>query len=94
MTGREPRSSPLLAGVVLAIPIYLIALELFGSSTAWLACLLIYLIPFNGHLLADALREHATPVLEFWRLVELEVASNRQTGLASPGCIIQRAGLP
>jgi len=52
------------AGVVLAIPTYLIALELFGPSTAWLACLLIYLIPFNGHLLADALSE--STLLLFW----------------------------
>jgi len=52
------------AGVLLAIPTYLIALELFGPSTAWLACLLIYLIPFNGHLLADVLSE--STLLLFW----------------------------
>ena len=42
-------------GVVLVIPLYAIALELFGASRAWLACLFIYLVPFNGHVLADAL---------------------------------------
>ena len=54
------------AGVLLAIPTYLIALELFGSSSAWLACLLIYLIPSNGHLMADALSE--STLLLFWSL--------------------------
>ncbi len=52
------------AGVLLVVPIYLIALELFGSSTAWLATVLIYLVPFNGHLLADALSE--STLLLFW----------------------------
>ncbi|MFI5458026.1 MAG: ArnT family glycosyltransferase [Isosphaerales bacterium] len=52
------------AGVLLAIPTYLIALELFGPSSAWLACLLIYLIPSNGHILADALSE--STLLLFW----------------------------
>jgi hypothetical protein len=52
------------AGVLLVIPIYLIALELFGPSVAWLACLVLYLIPANGHLLADALSE--STLLLFW----------------------------
>jgi 4-amino-4-deoxy-L-arabinose transferase-like glycosyltransferase len=52
------------AGVLLVIPIYLIALELFGSGRAWIATLFIYLVPFNGHLLADALSE--STLLLFW----------------------------
>jgi 4-amino-4-deoxy-L-arabinose transferase-like glycosyltransferase len=45
------------AGVLLVIPLYLIAMELFGGSTAWLACLMVYLAPVTGHVLADALSE-------------------------------------
>jgi hypothetical protein len=52
------------AGVLLVIPIYLISAEVFGSSSAWLACCLIYLLPFNGHVLADALSE--STYLLFW----------------------------
>ena len=51
-------------GVLLVIPLYAIALELFGASRAWLACLFIYLVPFNGHVLADALSE--STFLLFW----------------------------
>jgi 4-amino-4-deoxy-L-arabinose transferase-like glycosyltransferase len=52
------------SGVLLVIPLYLISLELFGASRAWLACLFIYLVPFNGHVLADALSE--STFLLFW----------------------------
>jgi 4-amino-4-deoxy-L-arabinose transferase-like glycosyltransferase len=54
------------AGVLGAVPTYFIALELFGPSAAWLACLMIYLVPFNGHLMADALSESS--LLLFWSL--------------------------
>jgi Dolichyl-phosphate-mannose-protein mannosyltransferase len=53
-----------IAGVLLVIPIYLINVEIFGPSSAWLACFLIYLLPFNGHVLADALSE--STFLLFW----------------------------
>ncbi len=45
------------AGVLLVIPTYLIALELFGGPIAWLACVLIFAAPANSHVLADALSE-------------------------------------
>ncbi len=54
----------LFSGVLLVIPLYLISLELFGASRAWVACLFIYLVPFNGHVLADALSE--STFLLFW----------------------------
>ena len=54
----------LCSGVLLVIPLYLISLELFGASRAWVACLFIYLVPFNGHVLADALSE--STFLLFW----------------------------
>jgi hypothetical protein len=46
-----------IAGVLLVVPTYLIALELFGEATAWLACVLIFSVPSNSHVLADALSE-------------------------------------
>jgi hypothetical protein len=52
------------SGVLLVIPIYLISLEVFGPASAWLACFLIYLLPFNGHVLADTLSE--STFLLFW----------------------------
>jgi hypothetical protein len=54
----------LVAGVLVVLPLYLIALELFGASRAWISCLFIYLVPFNGHVLADALSE--STFLLFW----------------------------
>ncbi|WP_165249752.1 glycosyltransferase family 39 protein [Paludisphaera soli] len=46
-----------LAGAMLVPPLYLVALELFGSTAAWLACLLAFLVPTTGHVLADVLSE-------------------------------------
>jgi Dolichyl-phosphate-mannose-protein mannosyltransferase len=53
-----------ISGVLLVIPIYLVSLEVVGPSVAWLACLLVYLVPFNGHVLADTLSE--STFLLFW----------------------------
>ena len=53
-----------ISGVLLVIPVYLVSLEVFGPSSAWLACFLIYLLPFNGHVLADTLSE--STFLLFW----------------------------
>jgi Dolichyl-phosphate-mannose-protein mannosyltransferase len=53
-----------IAGVLAVIPIYLVAVELIGAANAWLACLLIYMIPINGHVMADAMSESA--FLLFW----------------------------
>ena len=52
------------AGVLLVIPLYLLALELYGAETAWLACVLFYLVPLTGHVLADVLSEGT--FLLFW----------------------------
>jgi 4-amino-4-deoxy-L-arabinose transferase-like glycosyltransferase len=46
-----------LAGAALVAPLYLVALELFGPTAAWLACLLTFLVPTTGHVLADVLSE-------------------------------------
>ena len=61
---RAAQIAAVVAGVVLVLPLYLIGLELFGASRAWISCLLIYLIPVNGHVLADALSE--STFLLFW----------------------------
>ena len=52
------------AGVLLIIPLYLVVLELHGPTAAWLACVLTFLIPNTGHVLADVLSEGL--FLLFW----------------------------
>ena len=71
--GHDPRDwqmaaqvAAAISGVLLVIPVYLISLEVFGPASAWLACFLLYLLPFNGHVLADALSE--STFLLFWSL--------------------------
>ena len=73
-----------ISGVLLVIPIYLVSLEVFGPSSAWLACFLIYLLPFNGHVLADTLSE--STFLLFWTLgplVDPEVSAGGRPLLAA-----------
>jgi hypothetical protein len=53
-----------LAGILLIIPLYLLALEIQGARSAWLACLLAFLVPLTGHVLADVLSEGT--FLLFW----------------------------
>ncbi len=45
------------AGTLLVVPLYLVALELFGAGGAWLGVLLFYLVPTTGHVLADVMSE-------------------------------------
>ena len=45
------------AAILLVIPLYLVALEMFGASTAWLAVVLSFLVPLTGHVMADTLSE-------------------------------------
>lgn len=54
----------ILAGVLLVVPLYLVALEVFGARAAWLSVLLTYAVPLTGHVLADALSE--STFLLFW----------------------------
>ncbi len=54
------------AGVLVIIPIYLIAIELIGPSAAWLPCFLIYAMPLHVHVMADTLSE--SWYLLFWSL--------------------------
>ena len=45
------------AGVLLVIPLYLVAAEMFGGGSAWLAVLLSFLVPLTGQVMADTLSE-------------------------------------
>ncbi|MGP0067791.1 MAG: ArnT family glycosyltransferase [Isosphaeraceae bacterium] len=44
-------------GVLLVIPTYLLALELFGEQAAWLACVLALLNPIIGYVVVNVLSE-------------------------------------
>ncbi len=45
------------AGVFLVVPVYLLALELFGDRAAWLACLLTIANPIVGYIVLNVLSE-------------------------------------
>ncbi len=84
-----------IAGVLLVVPTYLIALELFGESTAWLACILIFSVPANSHVLADALSESTFLLFfAFGLWAALAVPASRSDRLAGAGVGLQRAGVP
>ena len=52
------------AGVLLVIPLYLVAWELFGERSAWLGVVLYFAAPLTGHVFADTLSESC--FLLFW----------------------------
>ena len=52
------------AGVLLVVPLYLVARELFGDCAAFPACVLFYAVPLTGHVFADTLSE--STFLLFW----------------------------
>jgi len=58
------QAAAVVAGLLLVVPLYLVARELFGDASAWLACLLTYAVPLTGHVFADALSE--STFLLFW----------------------------
>lgn len=58
------QAASVFSGVLLVLPLYLVALELFGPRSAWLACLLVYLTPVHTRVMADALSEGT--FLLFW----------------------------
>ncbi len=58
------QAASVVAGLLLVVPLYLVARELFGDGSAWLACLLTYAVPLTGHVFADALSE--STFLLFW----------------------------
>jgi len=58
------QAASLIAGVLWVAPLYLVAVELFGAASAWLAVVLCFLVPTTGHVLADVMSEGA--FLLFW----------------------------
>jgi len=58
------QAAAIAAGILLVIPLYLVARELFGDASAWLACALTFAVPLTGHVFADALSE--STFLLFW----------------------------
>ncbi len=46
-----------IGGVLLVVPLYLVALEMFGGASAWLAVALAFLVPITSQVMADALSE-------------------------------------
>lgn len=58
------QAASMIVGVLLVVPLYLFALDLYGTPTAWLACVLTFLVPLTGHVLADVLAEGT--FLLFW----------------------------
>ncbi|MDR3634460.1 MAG: glycosyltransferase family 39 protein [Isosphaeraceae bacterium] len=53
-----------LAGMLLAVPVYLVAVELFESSTAWLGTALFLASPLMGYVVANLLSDSV--FLLFW----------------------------
>ena len=51
------QTASVIAGVLLVVPLYLIAAEMFGGSVAWLAVVLAFLVPVTGQVMGDALSE-------------------------------------
>jgi hypothetical protein len=58
------QAASVLAGILLVVPLYLVAVELFGPGSAWLGVLLVYLTPLNPRVMADVLSE--STFLLFW----------------------------
>jgi 4-amino-4-deoxy-L-arabinose transferase-like glycosyltransferase len=54
---RAAQVASVIAGALLVIPLYLVALEMFGASSAWLAVVLSFLVPVTGHVMGDAMSE-------------------------------------
>ena len=62
------QSASILIGMLLVMPLYLVALELFGEKAAWLGVLLALLVPLTGHVLADVLSEGTFLLFWMWGL--------------------------
>jgi hypothetical protein len=62
------QATSVLAGILLVVPLYLVAVELFGGSGAWLGVLLVYLSPVPLRVMADALSESTFLLFWMWGL--------------------------
>jgi 4-amino-4-deoxy-L-arabinose transferase-like glycosyltransferase len=61
---RAAQAAAILSGILLIVPLYLVAAELFGGASAWLAVLLSLGVPLVGDVLADTMSEGT--FLLFW----------------------------
>jgi len=61
---RAAQLASVIAGVLLIVPLYLIAVELVGGRLAWMACALTYVAPLTVNTFADVLSEGT--FLLFW----------------------------
>jgi 4-amino-4-deoxy-L-arabinose transferase-like glycosyltransferase len=61
---RAAQGASILGLVLLVIPVYLLTLEMFGPSTAWIGCLLVIANPVMGHVVINVLSE--STFLLFW----------------------------
>jgi hypothetical protein len=61
---RAAQAASILGVVVLVIPVYLLTLEVFGPSTAWLGCLVVIVNPVLGNAVINVLSESS--FLFFW----------------------------
>jgi hypothetical protein len=58
------QAASIAAVVLLVVPVYLLALELYGPTTAWFACLLVVIQPMTCYVVVNILSE--TTFLLFW----------------------------
>jgi Dolichyl-phosphate-mannose-protein mannosyltransferase len=65
---RAAAAAAIAAGVLLIIPLYLVALEIYGPPTAWIGCLLIAASPLVGFLVINILSESTFLVFWTWGL--------------------------
>jgi hypothetical protein len=54
---RAGQMASVMAGILLVIPLYLVALELVGPRAAWMACVLSFIAPVLSNVTADVLSE-------------------------------------
>jgi hypothetical protein len=61
---KAAQGASVVMGTLWVVPLYLVALDLFGGASAWLAVVLALVVPMTGHVLADVLSEGT--FLLFW----------------------------
>src|SRR5262245_28982271 len=54
---RAAQGAALLTCALMIIPLYLVALEVYGANTAWLGCLLVFANPLIGYIVVNVLSE-------------------------------------
>ena len=83
------------SAVLLVVPVYLLALELFDDQTAWLACILVIVNPIIAYIVVNVLeREHLPALVDFRLVGSSPVLERRAVPLAAAGDRIWGAGLP